>query len=246
MFDGATVIERLDARIRAHAELLFSQLTTEDGAVRVGWGFRAGASIEAPSIESELSATRGLLESYLATGEVRFRDRALRVWQRVETVRWDARLGLYRAGASREDPRDLEWTPSRWAHYTAAAREVYKLVAARPGEERLAAQVLSRWARMSKLVLNGWDDVNGDEQVDWPGECVAVRDGVVRGGLQMAERALTGELGADGDRPTSDRDRDCVPEIDDAYLPAALASRVRFADPSRATIADAGATEAGR
>ena len=48
-------------------------------------------------------------------------------------------------------------------------------------------------------------------------------------GLEMAERTLTGETGSmqeqflPGQRnATSDREHDCVPEIDDAHLPAAL------------------------
>src|SRR5262249_19495073 len=84
---------------------------------------------------------------------------------------------------------------------------------------------------------NGWDDRNGDKLVDYPDECVLVVDGLPRGGLQMAERTLSGEPGSLGDRlnskaprvPTADRDHDCVPEIDDARLPAALASSPGFA-----------------
>ena len=52
----------------------------------------------------------------------------------------------------------------------------------------------------------------------------------------MAERTLTGESGSleeqiplGGKRtPTSDREQDCVPEIDDAHLPATLASEITF------------------
>jgi hypothetical protein len=44
------------------------------------------------------------------------------------------------------------------------------------------------------------------------------------GGLQMAERALTGELSHDED--LGDRDHDCVPEIAVAKLPSALAAQV--------------------
>jgi hypothetical protein len=85
-------------------------------------------------------------------------------------------------------------------------------------------------------VLNGWDDRDFDRMVRWPDECVNVVDGLPRGGLQMAERTLTGEIGIfqetllpgkTGD-PTSDRESDCVPEIDDAQLPSALADSVTF------------------
>jgi hypothetical protein len=49
----------------------------------------------------------------------------------------------------------------------------------------------------------------------------------------MAERTLTGETGnlhlpGAPIMTTSDREHDCVPEIDDAKLPAALADSVTF------------------
>ena len=52
-----------------------------------------------------------------------------------------------------------------------------------------------RLGRLNKLVLNGWDDRNDDRMVEWPSECVNVVDRLPRGGLQMAERTLTGEIG---------------------------------------------------
>lgn len=230
LFEGQTAIERLEQRARAHAELLFERLTSEDGTVRTRWNFsdETTPTAELTSIEHELAAARGLLEAFLATGEVRFRERALRVWHRIERERWDEQLGMYRTGTSRDDRDDLRWSAMQWAHYTGAAREVFKLIGSRPGEEQLGRQVLARWTRSSKLILNGWNDANRDDRVQWPSECVNVRDGIVRGGLQMAERALTGELGSEGEQPTADRDHDCVPEIDDAALPAALANSVRF------------------
>ena len=75
-------------------------------------------------------------------------------------------------------------------------------------------------------MLNGWDDRNSDDKIDYPGECMRVEAGLPRGGLQLAERALTGELGIEKGAPTSDRDRDCVPEIDDALLPATLGASI--------------------
>jgi hypothetical protein len=51
------------------------------------------------------------------------------------------------------------------------------------------------------------------------------------GGLQMAERALSGEsASAPAGSPvlTGDREHDCVPEISAVGLPAALASSVTF------------------
>ncbi|MBL8680549.1 MAG: hypothetical protein JNK05_15335 [Myxococcales bacterium] len=228
LFGEETAVARIGTRIRVHAQMLVDSLTTDEGEVRRGV-VRDGRVMAEPSrLEDELAAVRGLLEAHLATGEVRYRDRALRVWQRFERERWDESLGLYRTGASREDANDLRWSAEQWGYFTAAAREIYKLVASRPGEGALGQRVLARWTRASKLILNGWNDRDRDDRVDWPSECVYVRDGLVRGGLQMAERALTGETGQEGERPTADRDRDCVPEIDDAALPAALATSVTF------------------
>jgi hypothetical protein len=90
----------------------------------------------------------------------------------------------------------------------------------------LGKELEARIARLNKLVLNGWDDRNGNDKVDYPAECMRTEATLPRGGLQLAERALTGELGAQDGAPTSDRDKDCVPEIDDARLPAGLASEI--------------------
>ena len=88
---------------------------------------------------------------------------------------------------------------------------------------------------MNKLVLNGWDDRNGNQLVDYPSECVQVVDGLPRGGLQMAERTLSGETGSAntafdaGPRViATDRESDCVPEISAAGLPSALADSITF------------------
>jgi len=89
-------------------------------------------------------------------------------------------------------------------------------------------------------VLNGWDDRDGDRMVEWPSECANLGVGadgrpMGRGGLQMAERTLSGETGSiagappdQGPRAVSDREHDCVPEIAAAHLPAALAASVTF------------------
>ncbi len=87
----------------------------------------------------------------------------------------------------------------------------------------------SRIARIGKLYLNGWDDLNGDQIIEKPQECL-------NGRMQMAEQALTGELGRDGlGRPTSDRDGDCVIELAHAMMASVQASQVFFT-----TDADAG------
>jgi hypothetical protein len=178
----------------------------------------------------------GLFAAYLATGEVRYRDRAVAVFNRLESVFYDSGARIYDAAPAPQD--SVEYTPVRFALLQSTLRDMYELVASRPGGEALEPLLEERLGRLNKLVLNGWDDRNQNRIVDWPDECVNVRDGLPRGGLQMAERTLTGETGAletqydvdAGERrtPTSDREHDCVPEIDDAHLPAALADSVVF------------------
>src|SRR6185503_41394 len=109
------------------------------------------------------------------------------------------------------------WTPMQFASLEAALRQYWKLVARRPGQERAANDLLTRFARTFKLVVNGWDDANSDDKIDYPGECTGA-------GLQMAERSLTGELGRPSDG--GDRDHDCVHEVSQMGLPSALAAQI--------------------
>ena len=94
-----------------------------------------------------------------------------------------------------------------------------------------------RVARLNKLVLNGWDDRERQPHRRLAGR---VRRTCVDGAA--ARRAADGRAHADRrDRqprgaararrpraPTSDREQDCVPEIDDAELPSALADSITF------------------
>src|SRR4029077_20952535 len=98
-----------------------------------------------------------------------------------------------------------------------AMRQYWKLVARRPGNERVAAQLLEEVKRQNKLVINGWDDANADDVVQYPAECTGA-------GLEMGERALTGELSRVEDH--ADRDRDCLVDIALAKHPAALAAEL--------------------
>jgi hypothetical protein len=82
-----------------------------------------------------------------------------------------------------------------------------------------------RIARANKLFMNGWDDINGDQISDTPAECLGGR-------LQMAEQALTGELGRDDlNRPVADRDQDCVMELAHAKVASVIAGEVFFHSP---------------
>ena len=236
-FPGAPALTfsgRTEQLLRAHAALLLDKLTDASGRAWSGWDLAAGAHTDdADVLDAHTAAIRGLFGAYLATGDTRYRDRAIAVFDRVETVFYDPGARIY--AATPAPVSTVEYTPLRFALLQSSLRDIYELVAARPGGEALAAQLEDRLGRLDKLVLNGWDDRDRDRNVGWPDECVNVVGGVPRGGLQMAERALTGELGRfkyhggpNPGSPTADREHDCVPEIDDAQLPAALADSITF------------------
>ncbi len=230
-----TFTARLDAMIEAQSELLYDHLTDADGRAYLGWNVRDGAPTDdAEHLDAYTAAVRGLFAAYLASGDVRYRDRALAVFERMEQLFYDPQARIYSATPAPAD--SVTYTPLRFALLQSTLRDVYELYASRPGHAALRAQIESRIGRLNKLVLNGWDDRNHDRMVDWPDECVRMEQDLPRGGLQMAERTLTGEFGSFETQPrrywartmTADRDMDCVPEVDDAHLPAQLAGSVTF------------------
>jgi hypothetical protein len=233
----STFSQRMVELLRSEAELLFNQLTDASGRAWSGWDVAAAQPSDRQDLlDAHSAAVRGLFAAYLATGDVRYRKRAIAVFERLQSVFYDAAARIYDATPAPQD--SVEYTPLRFALLQSALRDMYELVATRPGGEALEPLLSERLGRLNKLVLNGWDDRNQNRIVDYPDECVNVQDSLPRGGLQMAERTLTGETGSleqqiDVDAgeqrtPTSDREHDCVPEIDDAQLPAALADSVIF------------------
>jgi hypothetical protein len=232
-----TITDELNALVGTLAGLFYDDLTDATGRAWPGWDVSQGApTSDDDSLDAHTAAIRALLQSFLATGDTKYRDRALAVYQRVETTFWDPAARLYRPVAG-DTSSTVVYTPMRFALVQAMLRDTYELIASRDGEDTLATQVLDRVARMNKLVLNGWDDRNGDQSVDWPGECVQGIDanGVPRGGMQMAERTLSGETGSTADHfdagprvATVDREHDCVPEISATELPSALANSITF------------------
>lgn len=227
-FAQRTVAEQLTRRLIAHAQKLLNDRTRPDGTVL------NGSLTTEHLLDGYLAAVRGLLESYLATGDAQYRERARLVWSKLESLFYLENEQLFLGSTDHSDSDEaLLWTPVRWGQFTSTLRELYKLVANTPGEQPFAERLLKQWTRMSKLLLNGWDDSNNNNVLEYPQECINVVNGLPRGGLQMAERALTGELGMNGDQPTSDRDHDCVPEIDDVFLPASLAASIRLQLPNR-------------
>jgi hypothetical protein len=207
---------RMIQLIRVEANFILSRLMAPDGSVANSFDLDKNApDPAATTVESEASAIRGLLEAYLATSDVKYRDGAERLYADFEQRFWMANVRAFRTTAGVSDT--MVWTPVAFGTVQGALRQYWKLVARRPGKERVAAELLERVQRMNKLVANGWDDANADNRVQYPDECLGA-------GLQMAERMLTGELSHLQD--AGDRDHDCVFEIAQAKLPSALASRV--------------------
>ena len=232
---GITFSARLRELLRLQVELLFDHLSDATGRAWDGWNTAANNPLDQQDLlDSHTAAVRGLFAAYLATGDVKYRDRAIAVFNRLESVFYDTEARIY--DATPAPANQVEYTPMRFALLQSALRDMYELVASRPGGEALEPVLEERVSRLNKLVLNGWDDRNQNRIVEWPDECVNVQAGLPRGGLQMAERTLTGETGSLEEQlgpglprtPTSDREHDCVPEIDDAQLPSALADSITF------------------
>jgi hypothetical protein len=222
----ATLPDRMVQLIGAQADFIANQLVAADGSVANGYDLASGAPDPSPTrLESEASAIRGLLDAYLATSNETYRQAAIKVYADLERRFWMSDVRAFRTVAG--ESATLAWTPLLFGTIQGALRQYWKLVGQRPGNERIAAELLERVQRTNKLVANGWDDANADNKVKYPDECTGA-------GLQMGERVLSGELahtGAlalalgladDGD----DRDHDCVREIGKVKRPAALAGQI--------------------
>jgi hypothetical protein len=233
---SVTVTSELNTLVGTLSDLFYDHLTDANGRAWAGWDVSKSApTSSADLLDSHTAAVRALFTAYLASGNVKYRDRALAVFQRADAVFWDTSARIYRTVAG-DTSSTVTYAPVRFGLLQAMLRDTYELVGANAGDGPLAALLLDRVGRMNKVVLNGWDDRNGDQKVDYPGECMLSAGGIPRGGLQMGERTLTGESGSNIDTfdsgtartPMVDRDSDCVPEISAAQLPAALADSVTF------------------
>lgn len=236
---GLSFSERLDQLIASLARLFEEKLTTADGRAYAGWDVtRAAPTDDGSSLEAHAAAIRGLLLAYLATGATLYRDRAARVFARLESSFYDPAARVYRTAAG-DRSAQITFTPRLFGLLQGALRDLYELVGVLPGQS-IGPLLEDRFGRLNKLVLNGWDDRNGDGIVEWPSECAGLGVGpdgqpLGLGGLQMAERALSGETGSMPDAPggqrivATDREHDCVPEISAVGLPSALAASVTFA-----------------
>jgi hypothetical protein len=218
--------QRVRQVFMANAAFVRDVLTQADGTVANSAtlaGGHATASTDATTLETQTAAARALTEGFLLSGDETFRDRARAVIKRLEKDFYSAPARMYREQAG--GPDQVHMTPERFAWLQSALRETYKVLSV-VGDPVLDRPVLEdRIERAIKLFLNGWDDLDGDQAVQKPQECLAGR-------LQMAEQALTGELGHDGlGRPAPDRDSDCVIESAHAKSASALAGEVLFHSP---------------
>jgi hypothetical protein len=240
--DGVSFGTRLDALIVSLSGTFYDQLTTADGIAYGGWDLvGAQPTDNGTNLDAHSAAIRGLLVAYLATGETKYRDRALAVFQRLDGSFYDPQARVYRPTPA-DTSATITFTPRRFGILQGALRDTYELIAVLPGNSAMASLIEDRVARLDKLVLNGWDDRDQSQTVDWPQECAYLGTGpdgqpMGRGGLQMAERVLSGESGSLADKPggdagprvtVTDREHDCVPEISAVGLPSALANSVTF------------------
>jgi hypothetical protein len=222
------------ARVRqvllAQAQFVFDTLTASDGTVRNGATLANGqwtADVVATTLEAQSAALRVLVEAWFLTHDTTYQDRARAVARSLLTEFWSDPARMFRGHAG--GPDDIVMTPEIFGWLQQALRETYEAVWVQ-GDPLLDRSVLEdRIARVNKLYLNGWDDLNGDTRVDKPAECLSAR-------LQLGEQALTGEIGTNNQgfaKPLNppDRESDCVPNI--AYIDAGsvLAGQVHFHSP---------------
>jgi hypothetical protein len=123
---------------------------------------------------------------------------------------------------------DVVMTPERFGWLQQALRETYEALWIQ-GDSLLDRPMLEdRIARVNKLYLNGWDDLNGDQLVDKPTECLDAR-------LQLGEQALTGEIASNSNSfpqlAGEDRESDCVRNIAFSNTASVLAGEVHFHSP---------------
>ncbi|HTQ41954.1 MAG TPA: hypothetical protein VMI75_04285 [Polyangiaceae bacterium] len=221
---GAPVFSR---RVRevflTNAAFVRDVLTQSDGTVANGATITSGhatPTTTATTVDSQTAAARALTEAFLMTGDETYRAKARAVIEKLDADFYSVPARMYREQA--KGPDQIHMGSERFGWLESALRETYKTLYV-AGDPVLDRSVLEdRIARVIKLYLNGWDDLNGNKAVDAPEECL-------KGRLQMGEQALTGELGRDGlGRPTPDRDGDCVLELAHAGQASVQASDVFF------------------
>jgi hypothetical protein len=225
-YDG-TLESHIISLITAEANFLSAKLISSTGAVANGYDLAAQAPDPSPTnLESEMGAIRALLDAYLATSDETYRTLATLVYADLQNRFWMSGPRVFRTTAGVDNL--MQYTPIRFGMLTGALRQYYKLVASNPLQQQtVGVQLLAELLRSYKLILNGWDDRNQDNVIQYPEECLS-------SGMEMAERMLTGELGLPQDH--GDRDSDCVKELSMRGLPAALAAELDINVPSLAAL----------
>jgi hypothetical protein len=221
-YDG-TIESHIITLIAAEANFLSTKLISASGAVANGYDLEAQAPDPSPTnLEAETGAIRALLDAYLATSNEAYRTTAAIVYADFQSRFWMSTPRIFRTTAGVDNL--MQYTPLRFGFLTGSLRQYYKLVASGPMEQQtVGVQLLAELKRSYKLIVNGWDDRNQDDAIQYPEECLAT-------GMEMAERMLTGELGLPKDH--GDRDLDCVKELSVRGLPAALAGEVDISVPT--------------
>ena len=244
--EEAGVPPLFSSRVRAvfmeNAAILRDVLTNGDGTVFNGATIANGAltpTAGTATLDSQAAAVRGLTEAFLVSNDTTYLAQARLVATHLQTAFWSAPAQMfgYLDGSTADGAADVTMTPEIWGWLESALRVMDETLYVN-GDPNLGRDVLEpRVARVIKLYLNGWDDMNGNQIVDKDppdggvSECLALHDGGL-GGLQLGEQALTGEVGRDNyGQPTTDRDRDCVLEIDGAHSGSLLAAQVHFHSP---------------
>ncbi|HEY6462213.1 MAG TPA: hypothetical protein VIY73_18730, partial [Polyangiaceae bacterium] len=167
----------LDTLIDSLSATFYDELTTADGHAYGEWNVATAAPVDDGStLDAHTAAIRGLLVAYLSTGQTRYRERALAVFQRLEKAFYDPTARVYRPTPG-DTSSTITFTPRRFALLEAALRDTYELIAVLPGNPSLADLVVERVGRLDKLVLNGWDDRDGDTNIEWPDECAHMGTG---------------------------------------------------------------------
>jgi hypothetical protein len=190
------------------ADFVMNVLSQPDGTVANGATYADGvwtATTDATLLESQGAALRVLVEAWFLSQDTKYRDRGRAVATKLFTAFWSDPARMFRGVSGGAD--DVVMTPERFGWLQQALREIYEGIWV-PGDPYLDRAALEATiARVNKLYLNGWDDLNGNQAVDKPTECLDAR-------MQLGEQALTGEVAtvSNGNDVTSgeDRENDCV------------------------------------
>ena len=128
------ITDELNTLITSLSNLFYDHLTDVTGRAWPGWDTAHNATTSNDdTLDAHTAAVRGLLVAFLSSGDTKFRDRALAVYQRVESVFWDPVFRLYRTRAG-DTSNAVTYTPVRFGLMQAMLRDTYELVATNAGQ----------------------------------------------------------------------------------------------------------------